>query len=89
MYRQPGANTGFDQTATGYLTTLLTSSVTFGFPNTVITPGTFRTASNLNPTQLAVSVGDRIGVRVRTLAATDPSAADITQLSFSASLIYN
>jgi hypothetical protein len=37
---------------------------------------------------LSVAEGDRIGVRVRTLAATDPSAADITQLSFSATLTY-
>jgi hypothetical protein len=35
-----------------------------------------------------VSAGDRIGIGVRTLSATDPSAADITQVSFSASVSY-
>jgi hypothetical protein len=35
-----------------------------------------------------VNPGDRVGVRVRTLASTDASAADITQLSFSATLSY-
>jgi hypothetical protein len=63
--------------------------VRFGFPNTIITAGTFRTATNKNVGgSLAVAEGDRIGIRIRTLASTDPSAADITQLSFSATLSY-
>ena len=65
----------------------LTSSINFGVPNPVAA-GTFYTATNINTGSLAVAAGDRIGIRVRTLTATDPSAADITQLSFSASLSY-
>ena len=70
------------------MTTPLTSSLRFGFPNNVITPGTFRSATNINVGNLAVTAGDRIGIRVRTLQSTDPSAADITQLSLSATLTY-
>ncbi|MEH7483865.1 hypothetical protein V7157_22925, partial [Neobacillus drentensis] len=81
-------NNGIDHLSSPYLTTSLTSFVRFGFPNTTITPGTFRTATNINVGSLSVAAGDRIGIRVRTLASTDPSAADITQLSFSASLSY-
>ena len=82
-------NTGIDHLSSPYVTTPLTTSVRFGFPNTTITAGTFRTSTNLSLTPaVAVSPGDRIGVRVRTLAATDPSAADITQLSFSATVTY-
>jgi hypothetical protein len=82
-------NNGIDHLASPYVTTPLSSSLRFGFPNTVITAGTFRSATNANlGTPLMVAAGDRIGVRVRTLASTDPSAADITQLSFSATLSY-
>ncbi|NEW05327.1 hypothetical protein GK047_04740 [Paenibacillus sp. SYP-B3998] len=85
-------NNGIDHSSSPYVTTSLTSSVRFGFPNTVITPGNpsgFRTATNINVGgSLVVAAGDRIGIRVRTLAETDASAADITQLSFSASLSY-
>ena len=82
-------NNGIDHLASPYVTTPLTTSVNFGFPNTVITAGTFRAATNINTgTSLIVAAGDRIGVRIRTLAPTDPSAADITQLSFSATLSY-
>ncbi|MDR6883776.1 hypothetical protein [Bacillus sp. 3255] len=89
VFRAPSVpNNGIDHISSPYLTTALTSSVRFGFPNNIITAGTFRTATNLNLGSLNVSAGDRIGIRVRTLASTDPSAADITQLSFSASLSY-
>jgi hypothetical protein len=89
VFRAPSVpNNGIDHLASGYVTTPLTGSVRFGFPNTVITAGTFRTATNINLGSLVVSAGDRIGIRIRTLASTDPSAADITQLSFSASLSY-
>ncbi|CAH6420120.1 Hypothetical protein KVN_LOCUS20 [uncultured virus] len=81
-------NNGIDHISAPYVTTPLTSSVRFGFPNTTITAGTFRTATNLNLGSLLVTAGDRIGIRVRTLAGTNASAADITQLSFSASLSY-
>ncbi|NQX67020.1 collagen-like protein [Paenibacillus alba] len=82
-------NNGINHLSSSYLTTPLTSSVRFGFPNNIITAGTFHTATNINVGgSLIVAAGDRIGVRVRTLASTDPSAADITQLSFSASLSY-
>ncbi|WP_339204123.1 hypothetical protein MHH56_23700 [Paenibacillus sp. FSL K6-3182] len=82
-------NNGIDHSTSAYLTTPLTSSVRFGFPNNIITAGTFRTATNINVGgSLVVAAGDRIGIRIRTLMSTDPSAADITQLSFSASLSY-
>jgi hypothetical protein len=81
-------NNGIDHIASPYVTTSLTTSVRFGFPNTVETAGTFRTSTNINTGSLSVNAGDRVGVRVRTLGATDPSAADITQLSFSATLSY-
>ena len=81
-------NNGIDHLSSSYVTTPLTSSVRFGFPNNVVTAGTFRSATNINTGALTVNAGDRIGVRVRTLASTDPSAADITQLSFSASISY-
>ncbi|RNA66932.1 hypothetical protein [Alteribacter keqinensis] len=92
VFRAPSVpNNGIDHSSSPYLTTPLTSSVRFGFPNNVITPGNpdgFRTATNINLDSLEVAEGDRIGIRVRTLQETDPSAADITQLSFSASLSY-
>ena len=81
-------NNGIDHASTPYVTRPLTTSVRFGFPNTVITAGTFRSATNINTGSLTVNAGDRIGVRVRTLQSTDPSANDVTQLSFSASLTY-
>ena len=90
VFRAPSVpNDGIDHPASAYLTTPLTSSIRFGFPNNIVTAGTFRTATNVNlGTPLVVAAGDRIGIRVRTSAATDPSAADITQLSFSATLSY-
>ena len=89
VFRAPSVpNNGIDHLSSPYLTTALTSSIRFGFPNTTVVAGTFRTATNLNTGSLVVSAGDRIGVRVRTLQSTDPSAADITQLSFSATLSY-
>lgn len=81
-------NDGIDHIASNYITTPLTSSLVFGFPNNVITAGTFRAATNLNLGSFSVFAGDRIGIRIRTLESTDPSAADITQLSFSATLSY-
>ncbi len=82
-------NNGIDHIASSYLTTPLTSSVRFGFPNTIITAGTFRSATNINTGSITVNAGDRIGVRVRTLQNTDPSASDISQLSFSATITYS
>jgi hypothetical protein len=82
-------NDGTGHIASSYTTTSLVSSVHFGFPYTIITPGNFYTATNINLGSIAVSAGDRIGVRVRTLSSTDPSASDITQLAFSASLSYS
>ena len=81
-------NNGIDHIASPFMTAPLTSYVRFGFPNTIITPGTFRTSSNITPGSIAVIAGDRIGVRVRTLNSTDASAPDISQLSFNASLMY-
>jgi hypothetical protein len=90
VFRAPSVpNDGIDHPASAYVTTPLTSSIRFGFPNNVITAGTFRTATNVSlGAPLVVAAGDRIGIRVRTNVATDPSAADITQLSFSAALSY-
>jgi hypothetical protein len=81
-------NDGVDHSSSPYVTAPLTTSVRFGFPNTVVTPGTFRTSTNINSGAIIVNPGDRVGVRVRTLGSTDPSAADITQLSFSATFSY-
>jgi hypothetical protein len=90
VFRAPsGPNNGTDHVAAPYATTPLTSSVRFGFPNSIVTAGTFRSATNVSlGAPLAVAAGDRIGIRIRTTASTDPSAADITQLSFSATLSY-
>ena len=90
VFRAPSVpDDGIDHPASAYLTTPLTSSIRFGFPNNVVTAGTFRTATNVNlGAPLAVAAGDRIGIRVRTNGATDPSTADINQLSFSATLSY-
>jgi len=90
VFRAPSVpNDGIDHPASAYVTTPLTSSIRFGFPNSVVTAGTFRTATNANlGAPLAVAAGDRIGIRVRTSAATDPSASDVNQLSFSATLSY-
>ena len=41
-------NNGIDHLSSPYVTTPLTSSLRFGFPNNTITPGTFRTATNIN-----------------------------------------
>jgi hypothetical protein len=81
-------NNGIDQLTSPYVSTPLTSFVHFGFPNTLVFPGMFRSASNLNPGALFVNAGDRIALRVRPTALSDPAAADISQLSFSASVNY-
>jgi len=81
-------NNGTDHFASAYVTTPLTASLRFGFPNNVITAGTFRSATNRTTGPLVVHAGDRVGIRVRTLQSTDASAADITQLSFSATFTY-
>ena len=81
-------NDGMAHPSSPYVTTALTTAVRFGAPSTPVIAGTFYTSTNINTGSIIVSPGDRVGVRVRTLAATDPSAADITQLSFSATLSY-
>jgi hypothetical protein len=80
-------NNGISHLAQPYVTTPLTTSVRFGFPNTFIA-GTFYSATNINTGTITVNAGDRIGLRVRTNQSTDASASDITQLSFNASLMY-
>ncbi len=72
--------------STQYLTTPLTTSVHFG-PAPAF-PGGFYAATNINTGSITVNAGDRIGVRVRTLQSTDPSASDISQVSFNASVSY-
>jgi hypothetical protein len=88
VFRASSNPNGIDQIASSYVTTPLTSSIRFGSPSSIVTAGTFRTATNINLGVLPVAAGDRIGVRVRTSVASDPSAADVTQLSFSATLSY-
>ena len=87
VFRSPSVpNDGTHHIASSYVTTPLNSSVTFVGPG--IVTGTFYAASNLNTGSLNVSAGDRIGIRIRTEEASNPSAEDITQLSFNASLSY-
>jgi hypothetical protein len=81
-------NNGTDFLTSPYVSTALTTSLRFGFPNSVAVAGTFRSATNINTGSLNVNAGDRIGIRVRTRQSTDPSASDITQLSFNASFTY-
>jgi len=81
-------NDGFSHVSSQYVTTPFTSTLTFGGSGFLL-PGTFYSASNLNTGSLAVNAGDRIGIRIRTLPSSDPSASDITQLSFNASLMYS
>ena len=57
-------NDGTSHLSSSYVTTALTSSLTFG---PISTPGLFYTATNLNSTTvLAVQAGDRVGIRIRT-----------------------
>jgi hypothetical protein len=90
VFRAPSVpNDGTAHIASAYVTTPLASSVRFGFPSAPLIAGTFYTATNIDPgAPLVVAAGDRIGVRVRTSTPTDSSAADITQLSFSATFSY-
>ncbi len=82
-------NNGTAHLASPYLTTPLTSSITFGGPGGgPLIAGSFYAATNINLGSLVVNAGDRVGVRVRTVQASDPAASDITQLSFSATLSY-
>jgi hypothetical protein len=82
-------NDGSAHFSSAYVTVPLSSPLRFGFPLSVVMPGIFYTATNVNAgTSIAVAAGDRIGIRVRTNPATDPSASDITQLAFSATLSY-
>ncbi|AGF85624.1 hypothetical protein QJ854_gp158 [Moumouvirus goulette] len=90
VFRAPSIpNDGTSHIASPYLTTALSTSVTFGGPTNPVIAGTFYAASNINTIDsLIVNTGDRIGIRIRTAVGSDPSAADITQLSFSATLSY-
>jgi hypothetical protein len=91
VFRSPSTpNNGTAHVASPYVTTALASSVAFDHNQITFVAGTFYAASNLNiGGSLVVSAGDRIGIRIRPLdAASDAAAADITQLSFNASLSY-
>ena len=90
VFRAPSApNNGIAHVAQPYLTTPLVSTLNFGSPFSIVTAGTFYSATNANPgTPIAVAAGDRIGIRVRTSPFSDPSASDVTQLAFSATLSY-
>jgi hypothetical protein len=81
-------NNGIAHIASSYTTTPLTTSVYFGPPAAPAQAGRFYSATNINTGSITVNAGDTIGVRVRTLQSTDPSASDIYQVSFSASLSY-
>ncbi|MBK9981943.1 MAG: hypothetical protein IPP15_05875 [Saprospiraceae bacterium] len=90
VYRAPSTpNNGVSHLSSPYVTSPLTGTLSFGGPTNTLNAGTFYTATNINTGSLAVTAGDRIGVRIRTAQSSDPSAADITQLSFSASLFYS
>lgn len=82
-------NNGIAHLSTPYVTIPFTSTLTFGGPGNTLFAGTFYSATNINTGSIVVTAGDRIGVRIRTAQSSDPSAADITQLSFSASLFYS
>jgi hypothetical protein len=90
LFRAPSIpNNGISHVASSYVTTALNSSITFGGPLNPAIAGTFYAASNLNVIgTFPVNAGDRIGIRIRTLESSDPSAADITQLSFNATISY-
>ena len=90
VYVSPSSpNNGIDHLPQPYVTTALTTSVRFGFPNTTINPaGSFRSATNINTGSITVNAGDRVGVRVRTNPGTDGSSQEVTQLTFNASVIY-
>ena len=57
-------NNGTAHISTPYVTTPLNSSVLFGGPGNIVVAGTFYSASNISTSPLAVSAGDRIGVRI-------------------------
>lgn len=89
VFLAPSApNSGVSHLASNYVTTPFTASVTFGGPANPVVAGLFYAATNIALGPLNVSTGDRIGIRIRTDEASDPSAPDITQLSFSATLSY-
>lgn len=81
-------NNGLSHPSSPYVTTPFSSSLTFGGPTNPVVAGNFYAASNLSAGPLVVSQGDRVGVRIRTDVASDPSAVDITQLAFNAGLSY-
>lgn len=87
VFRSPSfPNDGTSHPALPYLTTAFETFVIF---SGTVTPDTvFYAATNLNTGSLVVSAGDRIGIRIRTDAASAATAAQTTQLSFSASLSY-
>ena len=78
-------NTGTAHLASYYVTTALTTSVTFG-PGLVA--GNYYAATNFTPGPLIVNAGDRIGIVVQPAISSTAAAADITSLSFSATLSY-
>ena len=55
------SNSGVDHLSSSYVTTPLTTSVRFGFPNNFVTAGTFRSATNINTGGITVNAGDRLG----------------------------
>ncbi|MEO7919753.1 MAG: hypothetical protein ABIT01_09840, partial [Thermoanaerobaculia bacterium] len=79
---------GTAHVASPYITTSFTTSVTFGGPSNSLIASTFYAATSIAAGPLAVSAGDRIGIRVRTALNSNPSASDVSQVSFSASLSY-
>ncbi|ANB50981.1 hypothetical protein [Powai lake megavirus] len=89
VFRAPSVpNNGLSHVSASYVTTALASTLTFDGPTNPVVADTFYTASNISLGTLPVSVGDRVGVRIRATPGSDPSTADITQSSFNASLSY-
>ena len=88
VFVSPSVPDGTSHLAASYVVTPLHSTVTFGGPGNTVVAGTFYTAASAANGPLVVSAGDRVGIRVRTNQPSDPSAADVTQLSFNASFQY-
>lgn len=91
VFRSPSVpNDGTSHVASPYVTTALSESLVFGGPSNPVVTANFYAASKLNiGGSLVVNAGDRIGIRVRPAdAASDTSAAFVTQLAFNASLSY-
>jgi len=86
-------NNGKDHVAQPYLDTGLSTTVTFGGPSSELDPfvvgvAVDRTATNLARGSVRVEPGDRIGIRVTIAPSTTGALADVSIISFNASIAY-